>query len=264
MMLRVNATPALTRISSSALQQMVIPETATAPVNAPLEGLHRGSLFWDRTDKNLLWYVPVYSIAVDPDPAFAFSATQTGHDDKGNPFFAGRLTFSITKSIPTDVPGFKAQFPNARVQEIPVEGLTASLTTSYKEASGNDQFRTLEGAVATGSGGNLRLTFDILAGAVVSLYEDLIMFGGASVVLVPEGKQASQMRDFRFSLSDKSGRFTLRSVPPGDYKLYAFEQLDREALMDPEFRRLYEDQGHTVRVGADGQSDVTLEAIAAN
>lgn len=182
---RVVAAPGLLlSLSSSAVLQMRIPLTEATPVNAPLEGQQRGSLFRDRSDPNLWWYVPIYSLAADPDPAFAFSATRIGHDDKGNPFFAGRLRLSLAKSLPPDALDVGTQTPAARVQEIVASGLSATLATSYKDESGNDQFRMQAGTIVTAPDGTLTLTFDnILGGAVVSLYEALVMFSGASVVL---------------------------------------------------------------------------------
>jgi hypothetical protein len=183
-MVRADIVPTMTRVFSPALSQMMISKLSAVPTNAPLAGLRAGSLFLDRTDPNLLWYAPVYAIAQDPDSAFAFSATQTGHDDQGHPFFAGSLTLSVTKSIPADVPGFKVKFPAAVTREIPVNGLTPSLTTSFLDTNGNAQVRVQEGRITAGTGDSFLLTFEnVLGGAVISLYEDLVMFGKASVVI---------------------------------------------------------------------------------
>jgi hypothetical protein len=184
-MIRARATPALMYMSSSVLLNVLVPEIEAVPVNAPLEGVHGGGVYFDRSEsEKVLWYVPAYSLAADPDPAFAFKAIQRGHDEHGNPFFSGQLTFSLTSSIPASARDAIAQFPGASLREIPIDGLTASLNTTFKDDKGNDQITSFPGKVVRGADGNLTLTFDTLLGeTVVTLYEDLVMVGGASVVL---------------------------------------------------------------------------------
>jgi hypothetical protein len=52
-------------------------------------------------------------------------------------------------------------------------------------------------------------------------------------------------------------RFTLRGISPGEYKLYAWEEIEQGAYEDPEFLRPYEKKGKDVRV--DEASKTTLE-----
>jgi hypothetical protein len=87
---------------------------------------------------------------------------------------------------------------------------------------------------------------------------------GASVVLVPEGKGRGQPNDYRQAVTDLLGRFAMRNVPPGDYTLFAWEQIDRGAYYDPEFIARYEDRGKAVHVDEDGHVSVKLEVIPAS
>jgi protocatechuate 3,4-dioxygenase beta subunit len=86
---------------------------------------------------------------------------------------------------------------------------------------------------------------------------------GASVVLVPVGKERAQAPDYRQALTDQLGRFALRNVPPGDYTLFAWEQIDRNAYMDPDFLGRYEDRGKAVHVEEGDHLNVQLDAISA-
>src|SRR5262249_8826707 len=75
----------------------------------------------------------------------------------------------------------------------------------YLKASGD----VLESGFTVGPGGTAP-SLDLTLSPALAVVTGTVMmqdapFGGASVVLVPEGKQANQMRDFRFSSSDKSG-----------------------------------------------------------
>jgi hypothetical protein len=86
---------------------------------------------------------------------------------------------------------------------------------------------------------------------------------GASVVLVPDGKQRAQPSDYRQALTDQLGRFALRNIAPGDYTLFAWEQIERGAYMDPDFLGQYEDHGKAVHVEEGGHLSVQLDAIPA-
>ena len=57
------------------------------------------------------------------------------------------------------------------------------------------------------------------------------------------------------------GRFSLTGIPPGEYKLFAWQAVELEAYQDPDFLRLYEDQGVTVTVQERGILSVQLSLI---
>jgi protocatechuate 3,4-dioxygenase beta subunit len=86
---------------------------------------------------------------------------------------------------------------------------------------------------------------------------------GASVVLVPDGKGRGQPNYYRQSVTDLLGRFAMRNIIPGDYTLFAWEQIDRGAYFDPEFLGRYEDRGTAVHVEEGGHLSVKLDVIPA-
>jgi hypothetical protein len=86
---------------------------------------------------------------------------------------------------------------------------------------------------------------------------------GASVVLVPDGKGRGQPNYYRQSVTDLLGRFAMRNIIPGDYTLFAWEQIDRGAYFDPEFIGQYEDRGKAVHVEDGGHVSVKLDLIPA-
>jgi hypothetical protein len=87
---------------------------------------------------------------------------------------------------------------------------------------------------------------------------------GVSVVLIPEGGHAMPGRNYRQSMSDQSGRFSMKNVVPGDYKVFAFEDLERGAPLNPDFLRPFEDRGRSVHLQEGGDMNVRLEAIPAS
>jgi hypothetical protein len=145
-----------------------------------------GSLFADRNDPNLHWYLPQFALAADVDASFVFAANQASQQSDGTPFNAVHLAFRLTKSMPSDASQFAQANPTAGLREIPLESLAAVLTSPYTDAQGNQAVRsfTASGVTVQGDGSYL-VVFDgsILGNAVVAVYQDLRVFGKASVKL---------------------------------------------------------------------------------
>jgi len=87
---------------------------------------------------------------------------------------------------------------------------------------------------------------------------------GATVVLLPSSSRQGHSHRYTTSLTDKTGHFTFRDVPPGDYTLIAWEDVAKESLGDPEFLQQYEDRGEAVHVEDSAQNGLQLEAIPAS
>ena len=86
---------------------------------------------------------------------------------------------------------------------------------------------------------------------------------GATVVLVPEAKRRSNRALYILAQSDISGRFTLRGVAPGDYKVFAWESIPAFAHVNAAFMAKHEDRGKLVHVGQSGTVSADLTIIPA-
>ena len=131
-----------------------------------------------------------------------------------------------------------------------------------KTAGGTD---LLETGIAVGRG-RAPAGLDLVLSPGVGRVDGTIMsddkpFQGATVVLVPEGKRSLSPTDYRQGGSDQMGRFALRNVVPGDYTVFAWEHVERDAYMDPDFLGRYEDNGKAVHVDEDGHVSLQLEVI---
>ena len=60
------------------------------------------------------------------------------------------------------------------------------------------------------------------------------------------------------------GQFHFKSVPPGEYKLFAWEDVESGAWLDPDFIKPLDDKGKSVTIRADGQENADLVAISAD
>lgn len=86
-------------------------------------------------------------------------------------------------------------------------------------------------------------------------------FTGAFIALVPEETQRSRQDLFKTATSDQYGHFTLRGIPPGKYKLFAWDSIDQGAYMDPDFLKAYDDQGKTMELSPGEKSSPELRVI---
>jgi 5-hydroxyisourate hydrolase-like protein (transthyretin family) len=82
----------------------------------------------------------------------------------------------------------------------------------------------------------------------------------ATVVLVPNvARKRSEL--YRSIVTGADGRFRLQGLTPGDYKLFAWDDVETGAWQDPEFLRVYESKGVSVRIAEKGTEDVQLQVI---
>jgi hypothetical protein len=80
-----------------------------------------------------------------------------------------------------------------------------------------------------------------------------------TVVLVPMQRQRADL--YRSAVTDASGRFKVDRIPPGNYKLFAWEEVENGAWQDARFIRDFEDLGRQVVVTEGGIEDVSLAVI---
>ena len=112
--------------------------------------------------------------------------------------------------------------------------------------------------------GPLEITVSAAGGHIDGVVQrDQKPFLGATVVLAPDANRRGLTRLYSAAVSDQQGRFTLGSVPPGDYELFAWEKAEEGAYVDPDLLRRYEGRGKTVRVDEGGKLKVDLELIPA-
>jgi hypothetical protein len=84
---------------------------------------------------------------------------------------------------------------------------------------------------------------------------------GAHVVLVPEPVHRTRREQHRVAASDDNGQATLRGIPPGIYKLFAWEKLEPNAYLNADYLRQYEDLGMPVKISSGVNPPVTVRLI---
>ena len=107
--------------------------------------------------------------------------------------------------------------------------------------------------------------FDILLSSSGGQVEGVVLNAGeqpatgAVVVLVPERR--SQWRLYKENTTDQYGRFHIKGIGPGEYKLFAWEDVETGAYEDPEFLKGFEALGERVSIREGSHESKELKLI---
>ena len=86
---------------------------------------------------------------------------------------------------------------------------------------------------------------------------------GATVVLIPEANKREQAAAYRTATLDQYGKFNLTGVPPGEYKLFAWDAVETGQWMDREFLSAFESKGKAVSIGQNTAVTAEVELLEA-
>jgi Carboxypeptidase regulatory-like domain len=84
--------------------------------------------------------------------------------------------------------------------------------------------------------------------------------GAATVVLIQENGQRFHV-NHNFAISDDSGGFRIPRIPPGDYRIFAWESIEPGAWQNADFVKTYESRGTPVRVNEGGRVTIDVTSI---
>ena len=87
---------------------------------------------------------------------------------------------------------------------------------------------------------------------------------GSYIFLAPDMDRVSS-ESLRFTRADAKGKFVLRGVPPGNYKLYALEDVDtNEVINQPDVLKSFESAAQLVRIEEAGKYELEVKPVAAS
>jgi hypothetical protein len=115
-----------------------------------------------------------------------------------------------------------------------------------------------------GATGPLQLVLTGRAGAVTGVVKDEkdARVAGATAALVPqEPARQRQPVFYRSVKTDRSGAFQLKGLPPGEYKLYAWESVENRAWVDAEFLKPVEAKAMAVTIREGDSQIVEIKVI---
>ncbi len=153
----------------------------TADEPLPVESSRTGSIFTDRFDPRLRWYLPEYTLP-SADAAFAFAATEQGVDTStGQPFDVATITLTIAVGEPADVTAGRAADASLMFHQILLDPVQFTLTFTGKDHTGADQPIVTPLTTTMQPDGTLTATATLVGPAVVVAYESLAHGSDATV-----------------------------------------------------------------------------------
>ncbi len=85
----------------------------------------------------------------------------------------------------------------------------------------------------------------------------------ASILLVPDVLNADGS-GMRFGNTNQNAAFTLKNVPPGHYRAYAFEEVNMNDLQNPEVLKQLESRGTEVELKENDRKQIQLPIVSAD
>jgi hypothetical protein len=138
-------------------------------------------------------------------------------------------------------------------------------TDTYLKAirHGNQEVKDGVLDLSGGTGGAVELILSGDGATVSGTIQDAKkrVASGVTVVLVPDAARRSKFDLFKSAATDQSGAFSFKAVPPGEYKIFAWEEIDDSGWMDPAVLARFENDGKAVSLKAKAQESVTMSFI---
>jgi hypothetical protein len=82
---------------------------------------------------------------------------------------------------------------------------------------------------------------------------------GVITVLVPSARGRVDL--YQTANSNKDGKVTFSNVPPGDYKLFAWEEIQSGAWYDPVLMEKFEDKGRLIHLEKAGAVTENVQMV---
>jgi hypothetical protein len=83
---------------------------------------------------------------------------------------------------------------------------------------------------------------------------------GAKIVLIPEARFRSRNDRYFESDTDQQGHFEIQGIAPGEYKVFAWDDIEPGIWRDPDFVESVESKGEAVTVKASAKETIQLHA----
>ena len=112
--------------------------------------------------------------------------------------------------------------------------------------------------------GQLEIVIGTRGGALRGVVRDSnrAALPSVTVALIPDEASRQRFDLFRRATTDGAGSYRFEGLPPGTYKLFAWEDVEPHLWHDPAFMRVYEDLGRTVAVAEESSQEIDLTGIS--
>ena len=91
--------------------------------------------------------------------------------------------------------------------------------------------------------------------------ESGVPMSNVTVVLLPDESHRHRVDLYRSTTTDASGAYQFDRVSPGTYKLFAWEDVEKDAWRNPAFMSLYEGRGQTLQINEDASAMANVNVL---
>jgi hypothetical protein len=157
---------------------------------------------------------------------------------------------------------FSLQNVGAMEYRVRVTGLPQG---AYVQSGRIDSNDALNAPFSVDQSATLQLHVGFSAGRVSGAVADErgTPVAGVQAVLVPDPSRRGRSDAYFAATTDQNGQFTFNSVPPGRYKLFAWEEVPPGAYQYPDFIRRFEEFGQPLDVNPNGSITTNARVIPA-
>jgi hypothetical protein len=119
-------------------------------------------------------------------------------------------------------------------------------------------------AIQSGSSGSLEIVIGRNGGQIIGTLVDKNSkpVANTQVLLIPD-RHRDWRELFKGRTTDQAGKFTIQGIPPGDYKIFAWEDIQPFAFTDLEVLRQYEAQAKAVKIAEQSKETIEVKIIPA-
>jgi len=116
-----------------------------------------------------------------------------------------------------------------------------------------------------GVGGELLVTVNPNGGQIDGTVQNEKGESAASstITLIPDAEHRSLAWMYKTASTDQNGHFTMKGLRPGKYTVYAWEDIESGAYMDPDFVKPHESAGEKIEIAEGAHSTVQVKAVPA-
>jgi len=166
-----------------------------------------------------------------------------------NPSAAGDGTFTVDGIAPGDF--------RVTLQRVPPDGYIKSMRMGNADVlrDGLHISGPPEAALEIVIGANAGR----IEGSVVNTRNEAL--SNRTVVLVPDFPRRQRSDLYKVVSTNSAGVFRIQGVTPGDYKLFAWENVETGAWQDPDFIQGYEGAGRRIRISEGSNENFQLPVI---
>jgi hypothetical protein len=197
----------------------------------------------------------------DPDRVFLALQSVDGEQDEG--MLAGRESFSNLAHVAPDGSFQWTDVPAGSYYVQVMGDTTANEGWFVKSVAAAGRDVNESGITVDGGTVSLDLVISANGGLVEGVAVDRKgePVANAVVVAVPEARMRMRTDHYRKTVADQTGRFSLRGLRPGDYTVYAWDNVDGEAYYNPDFLKTFEGRGASLHVSEGDRKSIQLEVI---